>query len=240
MRRSLLVLCALAIPGGFARPAPPPPPSPAVAEITLVADAPDPPLPEPLPWVRALAPLRFVNTRTGAAIPVRLYAGDGSVDEHVASAIDAVLADRRSSESAPRTSSDRDAAPHRLNRRVLQLVVKAAAHFGATEVRVVSSYRDGGRKGSRHRVGRALDFTLASVRPGKLASYLRKLARVGVGIYTHPRTQFVHLDVRDESYHWADGSPPGRWWRGSRMTDRAAVSRDAAYRPEDDWPGDAH
>ena len=41
-----------------------------------------------------------------------------------------------------------------------------------------------------------------------VAAYLRGVPRVGVGLYTHPRTRWVHLDVRDRSYHWADATPP--------------------------------
>ncbi len=173
------------------------------------------------PWARALPALRFVNTRTGASCRARLYADEGRLDEDAAAAIDGVL-------------PERDAAPRRLDRRLLQLVVKAAAHFGATRVEVVSSFRDGARPGSRHRSGEALDFRLAGVTAARLAAFLRGGARVGVGVYTHRRTQFVHLDVREQSYHWADASPPGAWWRESRLTDRGASARDGAWRPEQD------
>ncbi len=182
-----------------------------------------PPLSDPSPWARALPALRFVNTRTGASCQARLYADDGRLDETAAQVIDGVLAER-------------DAAPRPLHRRVLQLLVKAAAHFRSTGVEVVSSFRDGSRKGSRHRSGEAIDFRLAGVSAAKLAAYLRGGARVGVGVYTHRRTQFVHLDVREQSYHWADASPPGAWWRESRLTDRGASARDEAWRPEQDLP----
>lgn len=174
-------------------------------------------------WVTTLAPLRFFNTRTLVSDTVRLYADDGSLDEGAASAIDRVIAER-------------DAEPRPLDRRVLRLVVKAAAHFRAREVLVVSTFRDGARKGSRHKSGQAMDFSLAGVSAAKLAAYLRGLARVGVGVYTHRRTQFVHLDAREESYHWIDASPPGVSWRESKLTDRGAPARDAAYDPSQDLP----
>lgn len=196
--------------------------APEPAAFALVRD-PEPSAPRSLGWTRAQPAISFFNTHTRAMRGLRLYRDDGSIDESAAGAIDAVLADR-------------DAPVRRLDRRLLQLVVKAAGHFHAEHVQVISSFRDNARKGSRHRHGRALDFVLAGVPASKLASYLRKGARVGVGVYVHKRTQYVHLDVRDESYHWADGSPPGRWWRESRMTDRGAAARDAAYRPEQDLP----
>ncbi len=174
-------------------------------------------------WAEALRPLVFSNVKTGAASTARLYAADGSVDPVEALAIDRVLAEK-----------DAEARP--LDRRVLQLVIKAAAHFGAGEVVVVSSWRDSARPGSQHRRGAAIDFMLPGVPPLKLAAYLRSGARVGVGVYTHKLTQFVHLDSREASYHWADASPPGRWWRESRMTDWGAKARDAAYEPAQDLP----
>lgn len=228
MRWSLL-LCLLgataasSCAGRAARDVPPPlQVEPAPPPAALV---PDPePATVPAAWAAALPAIRFTNTRTGASVETRLYADDGSLDERAATRVDAVL-------------PERGAAPRPLCRRTLQLVVKAAAHFGAREVLVVSSFRDGARPGSHHRSGDAIDFSLAGVPSAKLAAFLRRGGRVGVGVYTHPRTQFVHLDVRDQSYHWADASPPGRWWRESRMTDRGAAARDAAYAPEQDLPG---
>ncbi len=211
-------IAGCAAPSGHGAPAPAPPPPPVV-----LAPDPETAVHARVAWAEALPALHFVNTRTGADVWVRLYAADGAVDEGAARLIDAVLAER-------------DAAPRPLCRRTLQLVVKAAAHFGATEVDVVSSFRDGARPGSHHREGDAIDWRLRGVTAPKLAAYLRQGARVGVGVYTHPRTQFVHLDVRDQSYHWADASPPGRTWRESRMTDRSAAARDAAYRREQDLP----
>ena len=200
-----------------AAPAGPPAPS------AVAVETPDTPERAPAAWAQALPPLRFFNTRTGVDCHARVYRDDGSLDEVAASMIDATLAER-------------GAAARPLERRLLRLVAKAAAHFGAREVQVVSSFRDGAREGSRHRHGEAIDFRLPGVPAAALAAYLRGGARVGVGVYTHRRTQFAHLDVRETSYHWADGSPPGVSWRETRLADRGAAARDAAYRPEQDLP----
>lgn len=194
------------------------------APIDVSKDAPDPPAAEGAAWAQSLAPLRFVNTRTGADCYARIYRADGSLDEVAASMIDAAL-------------GQGDGPSRPLSRRLFKLVTKAAAHFGAGEVSVVSSLRDNARDGSRHRSGEAIDFRLPGVPADALAAYLRTGARVGVGLYTHKRTQFVHLDVREQSYHWADASPPGVSWRETRLSDRGAPARDAAYRPEQDLPG---
>jgi uncharacterized protein YcbK (DUF882 family) len=174
-------------------------------------------------WAKALHALRFVNTRTGAMCSARFYAADGAIDGDAASSIE-------------RVAAERDASPHPLDRRVLRLIVKAAAHFHAGEVDLVSTFRDGARGGSRHRSGEAVDFRFPGIAATKLAAHLRENARVGVGVYTHKRTQFVHLDVREQSFHWVDASPPGRVWRETPLTDRAASVRDAAYKPEQDLP----
>ena len=131
-----------------------------------------------------------------------------------------------------------EVTPH-VSRRLLQLVVKAAAQLDVHEVDVVSSHRGRARKGSRHRSGEAIDFVFPGIPPKKLAEILRKLPRVGVAVYVNPRSQFVHLDVRDQSYHWVDGSPPGRSWREQPLPDPTAAGRDAAYTPDQDLPDGA-
>jgi uncharacterized protein YcbK (DUF882 family) len=181
---------------------------------------------QPVAWAEGLAPLRFVRVRGGDALEVRLYRRDGSLDEAAAATLDRLLDD----------NADGD-APRAIDRRVLQLVAKAADHFHAREVLIVSGWRDAKRPGSRHAMGQAMDFMLAGVTSGQVAQYLRTGARVGVGIYTHPRTRFVHLDVREESFHWIDASPPGRTWREKGITDRGAATRDRAYSPAQDLPG---
>jgi uncharacterized protein YcbK (DUF882 family) len=151
------------------------------------------------------------------------------VDEREASRLDALLADTRDPKNCAQIS---------LDRRTLQLAVRAALHFHVVEVQVVSAYRKPGRRREGpHASGKAIDFKLPGVPARTLASYLRTLPRVGVGVYTHPKTLFVHLDDRERSFHWLDASPPGRTWRelplGGGM---GLIKRDAAYARRDDWP----
>jgi hypothetical protein len=103
-------------------------------------------------------------------------------------------------------------------------------------VHVISSHRGKARKGSRHRSGEAIDFLFPGVPAKTLAEALRAFAKVGVGLYVHPRSQYVHLDVREQSYHWIDGSPPGRSWKEHGLADPTAPERDAAHTPADDLP----
>lgn len=111
--------------------------------------------------------------------------------------------------------------------------MKAALHYHGARVVAVSGWRE---HAGRHTAGEALDFKLQGVTAAALAAYLRSLPRVGVGIYTHPRTQYVHLDVREPSYHWLDGSPPGVTWKERQLRDPGQAKRDAAWTPEGDLP----
>lgn len=176
------------------------------------------------PWARDLSAIEVENRNTGAHDAIRLYRDDGSVDE-------------RSMRAFERVAASRDGLPEGkepLDRRLVKLVVRAAYHFGGKTISIVSATRR--RSRGRHRHGEALDFALTGVRASKLASYLRRTPRAGVGIYTNPRTQYVHLDVRARSYHWADASPPGVTWRERRLRDPKQVARDASYTPAMDLP----
>lgn len=172
--------------------------------------------------------LRFSNLNSRQSCDVQLYAPSGDIDELEAQRLDELLADVRDPK-AP--------AQHAIDRRTLQLVVRAALHFGAHEVEVVSAYRKPGRRREGlHASGRAVDFKLLGVKARTLAAYLRTLPRVGVGIYTHPRTDYVHLDTREHSFHWLDASPPGRSYRELSIGGAHLPALDASYRPGSDYP----
>jgi hypothetical protein len=172
-------------------------------------------------WAEALAPIDVSSMHGATRMKWRLYGADGDVDEEERAQFEQFVAG--------------DGEPHALERRLEQLVVKAAYHFHDGAIVVVSGWR---AHSGRHTACQALDFKLAGVRAATLASYLRSLPRVGVGIYTHPRTQFVHLDVRDVSYHWIDASPPGISWKERQIRDPGQMKRDLGWSPEGDLPFD--
>jgi len=176
-----------------------------------------------------LPALRFSNESTAQIASVRLYDDTGHVDEGEAARLDALLCDTRDPK-APATLP--------LDRRTLQLAARAAFHFRVVDVQVVSAYRKPGRRREGlHATGKAIDFKLPGVPARQLAAYLRTLPRVGVGIYTHPKTSYVHLDDRERSYYWLDASPPGRTWRELSLGGGVGLlKRDAAYARVDDWP----
>ena len=185
-------------------------------------------------WASALGPILIRNVNTGSSGSVRLYRDDGVIDP----------AAEREFMRVVSSGVSADEQPHTVTRRLMQLVVKAAYHLRANEIDAISAFRPEqrapkpGHMGSRHATGDAIDFRVPGVDAKILASLLRSYPRAGVGIYTHPRTQYVHLDVRDESFHWIDGSPPRVSWRERGLADPGRVKRDACWVPELDLPLD--
>jgi uncharacterized protein YcbK (DUF882 family) len=172
-----------------------------------------------VPWADALPAVEVVSEATGERASIRLYGSNGEVDDDALAQFEQIAA--------------RDGDVHDLEPRVVQLVFKAAYHFKSPRISIVSAWR---AEAGRHTAGEAVDFKLEHVRASQLAAWCRTLARAGVGIYTHPRTQYVHLDVRDTSYHWLDASPPGVKWREKQLRDPTEAKRDAEWSPEQDLP----
>jgi uncharacterized protein YcbK (DUF882 family) len=175
-----------------------------------------------------LLPVQVSSINRSGTLSIRLYDSTGHVDEQEAQKLDALLCDARDRENLQVKA---------LDRRLLQLVFRAAYHFSAAQVSVVSAYRKAIRQREGvHAQARAIDFKLVGVASPILAAYLRTMPRVGVGIYTHPKTQFVHLDVREHSFHWLDASPPRRHWRERNISSKTLNVLDAHYTRQDDWP----
>jgi uncharacterized protein YcbK (DUF882 family) len=207
-------------------------PEVASPEVAVAAPAPTPtvvaiPSKPIADWAVGLEPLTIECANTGTSETVRLYANDGSVNPAAAQAFAHAVAD--SNGFAP------------LNPRLLQLVVKAAHHFQSSTVVVVSGYRQKrGGKSDHHTAGEAIDFKLPGVDYRRLAAHLDSYPLAGVGIYTNAKTHYVHLDVRDRSYHWLDASPPGVTWREALLPDPSQLRRDTSYTPESDLPIEGH
>jgi uncharacterized protein YcbK (DUF882 family) len=105
-------------------------------------------------------------------------------------------------------ASWRTGTEHRIDPHLIQLMVKVSDTFGGRPIRVVSGYREKSfAVESKHKVGRAFDFSIPGVPNAVVRDYLRTLPKVGVGYY--PNSTHVHLDVREESAYWVDDSAPG-------------------------------
>jgi len=200
-------------------------PAPTARAVTVAVP---PPMATPESRFNALPALSVENQTSRETQQLKLYDVSGRVDEAAATRLDALLCDAR------------DPKHHqtgRIDRRTLQLIYKAAYHFGSYEVEVVSAYRKPGRhREGPHGTGAAVDFRLRNVTAALLASFLRDQPRTGVGVYTHPKTQYVHLDVREHSFHWLDASPPRRRWREKSIGARDLVVRDGSFTPALDLP----
>jgi LysM repeat protein len=102
----------------------------------------------------------------------------------------------------PRTSALMDM-------RLLQLLAQVSDEFGGRSVRLVSGWRNSSfARESRHKRGRAMDFSIPGVPNEAVRDYLHTLEDVGVGYY--PNSTFVHLDTRDLSAYWTDYAGPGQ------------------------------
>jgi LysM repeat protein len=96
----------------------------------------------------------------------------------------------------------------RIDSRLIRLLAQVSDAFGGRDVRIVSGYRtQSWVSASKHKDGRALDFSIPGVPNEALRDYLRTLLNVGVGYY--PNSSFVHLDVREGSAYWVDYAGPG-------------------------------
>lgn len=176
----------------------------------------------PRSWAASLPAIDVKNRNTNARAKIRLYTDDGALDRDALRTFMRVACSRA---DAPDKPNGEVAEP--LDPRLVQLVFRAAYHFRSTSLVIVSATRKGAR--GKHGTGDAIDFQLGGVRAAALAKYMRTYPRAGVGIYTHPKTQYVHLDVRERSYHWLDASPPGVRWREKRLRDPNQEKRDASY-----------
>ena len=97
---------------------------------------------------------------------------------------------------------------HPIEPRLLDVVYRIQTHFAAQEIRIISGYRTPHGRSSNHGKGRAMDIIVPGATDDDVARFARELGFVGVGVY--PVSGFVHVDVRDRSYFWIDGSGPGR------------------------------
>lgn len=128
-------------------------------------------------------------------------------------------------------ADDESGSEREVHPRLLLLLHRAALHFEVPYVHVISGYRPESET-SRHGQGRAVDVVLPGVSNEALARFFRRQGFVGVG--TYPHSGFVHVDVRDRSYYWVDGSGPGQpsQHRAVRAAERAPHDSAARVRGE--------
>jgi hypothetical protein len=110
--------------------------------------------------------------------------------------VQAVLASWRTGRSRP------------IDPELIRLIAQVSDVFGGRPIHVISGYREKSHaKDSRHKLGKALDFSIEGVPNWALRDYLRRLRYTGIGYY--PNSSFVHVDVRGYPAYWIDKSRPG-------------------------------
>lgn len=128
--------------------------------------------------------------------------------------------------------------PHQdklMSSELLRRLAVVSDQFGGRPLRVVSGYRTRSyARESKHRLGRAVDFSVVGVPNNVLRDYLRTFDAAGLGYY--PNSTFVHFDVRETSVHWIDDSGPGqapRYRRRSAASPAESAASDAADTPQE-------
>jgi LysM repeat protein len=115
--------------------------------------------------------------------------------------------------------------------RLIKLLAKVSDKFGSRPIRVVSGYRTRSfYQDSRHKLSRAVDFSIPGVDNVVLRDYLRTLPAAGVGYY--PNSSFVHLDVRDTPTYWVDFAGPGEAPRKTNARDHDQEAEGDLQDPE--------
>lgn len=181
-----------------------------------------PKIPEPR-WRNGYRDLTVYSVNHGERVRVFPFLDDGTLDPSALEELEPIFRDRHSE------------ASHPVDPRLVKLLYKLAVRFEARQITVISGFREAtvGSE-SHHSDGTAVDFMIPGVRLAALAKVARRLGRVGVGYY--PTSGFVHLDVRERSYFWADPSGPGYSGCHRQIMPKSIWKFDARWSPEDDEP----
>jgi hypothetical protein len=124
-----------------------------------------------------------------------------------------------------RTGEERAVDP-----KLVRLLTTVSDTFGGRPLKIASGFREQSfARESKHKVGRACDFSIEGVPNEALFRYLSTLDGVGVGYY--PNSSFVHLDVRPKTTHWVDHAGPGEPPRKSSQQATAERDADAGHAP---------
>ena len=120
----------------------------------------------------------------------------------------------------------------RIDSSLIRLIASISDKFGGREMRIVSGYRTKSFvAASKHKEGKALDFSIPGIPNEALRDYLRTVQGVGVGFY--PNSSFVHLDVRGYNSYWVDYAGPGEAPRRSSTRTRVAARQPTEARPDE-------
>ena len=144
--------------------------------------------------------LYLYNQHTGEWFK-QVYKAAGEYDPDALKLLSHIMRDRRTGKEHP------------MNPALYDLLDKLHAPFGSHRpLELVCGFRSeetnrklrsagrGVAKNSLHMSGRAVDVRLQGVKLSKLRDAARSLRLGGVGFY--PKSNFVHVDIREKPYYW--------------------------------------
>lgn len=121
----------------------------------------------------------------------------------------------------------------RVDPKLIRLIASISDKFGGRPMRIVSGYRTKSFvAASKHKEGKAIDFSIPGIPNEALRDYLRTIKGVGVGYY--PNSSFVHLDVRGYNSYWIDYAGPGEAPRKGPRKGTGGKKSPTAEEQEDD------
>ena len=125
----------------------------------------------------------------------------------------------------------------RVDPKLIRLISAISDKFGGRPMRIVSGYRTKSFvAASKHKEGKAIDFSIPGVPNEALRDYLRTIKGVGVGYY--PNSSFVHLDVRGYNSYWVDYAGPGEAPRKGARSGRKPAPKEEADEGEEQDPAE--
>lgn len=104
-----------------------------------------------------------------------------------------------------------DGSTHTIEPELLARVARVSDHFRGPWIEVISGYRTAPSRWtprSNHPRGLAIDLRAEGFTIRAVWDFCQTLRGTGCGLY--PRTDFVHIDVREQSTSWVDWSTHGQ------------------------------
>ena len=160
--------------------------------------------------------LEVYNLNTQERVSVRLFSAQGGYAEDAAEDLTWIFRDWRQEVQCP------------MEPRLLTILYLLGQVYRRPLV-LVSGYRKAAhRASSRHHLCAAADVRVPGVPMEELSLFVKShFEQVGVGIY--PNSDFVHVDVREQTYYWLDPSGPGE------SKKERALELDPLAEPGSDW-----
>lgn len=161
---------------------------------------------------------KFVNTKTGQSISIKLLDSDNRPDPQAAQALSKLW----------KVGKYANVADIQID--LVARLANLTNKFPGRTIRIISLSRAPGQKAlqkiqqgldvNRHVTGQAIDLQIDGVPNDKICRYMRTVPKTGVGFY--PNCIFCHIDARDKPMFWVDESRNGETARNVPPSEREA------------------